>query len=139
MLKKLVILSALLVSSCVYVEDMGTVVPGKNAPSVEVPASLGGVSWTCEEYVLNFAEGKYTLKVNDTLTLSGEFHYRLPEGFVYFEKRNEVVDGWIVTRQSNYARVSKQTSYIVVDCTWLHYKQGICDDAVGIQKMFYKE
>ena len=138
-MKKLALLLSLLLSSCVYIEDMGNIVSNGRTPSVEVPASLGGSDWVCNDYLLLFDDGKYTLKVNDTLTLRGEYHYRLPEGFVYFEKRNEVVDGWIVTRQSNYARVSKQKSYIVMDCTWLHYKQGICDNAVGIQETFIKE
>jgi hypothetical protein len=138
------IILLLLVSSCCYVEDLGYIYSNRpqTGPTVGVPGTIANATWVKNKDTIKFTTDRFCLTRGDTLTIEGEFHYKTPEGYVYFEKKDNTKDGWSAHQQNNFARYDEENiekPILVVNCIWNHYTNGSKDKSEWLSGIFYKK
>lgn len=139
MKKLILILVILYLGACARIEVIEPIPKDPQHPSINVPATLNESTWGKDGDTVVFSAGKYILRIGDTLEISGEFHYKLPEGMLFLEKRDEVKDGWTVYKQNNLVRYSDEQEIIIFDCNWSHFINYVNDDYFGLKTVLYKK
>lgn len=139
------ILLLLVVSSCARVENLGYIQQRTDHPqtgiTISIPSTIANAQWSRDLDTIRLTDERYTLTLGDTLSIEGEFRYKTPEGFIYFERRDDIKNGWTVYRQSNLARYENEDvekPMLVVDCTWSHHTDGKEDKTLLIKGVFRK-